>query len=245
MIKFLTFFFQTLDTLSIGSGEHWIPQEDGHEDDDDDCGPRSKNYDQYPLLVEAAKRRNVSIHATCDLFNAIRADDKEIDKSRYISYEKVRQMSKRYGIELENEHEEITGYEHVGYDGKKSNILEEHNQRHVVDKQTFSCQSRRTYIDHKIPEDGTGKSLATAIKEVLDKYASTKTIKSISSDGTPVNTGLDNGANRILEELLDMPLQWLVCDLHHNELLFRHLFCKIGKQKNILREKLDDFETEN
>ena len=65
---------------------------------------------------------------------------------------------------------------------------------------------------------------------MLDKYDSSKTIKSISSDGTPVNTGLDNGANRILEELVDMALQWLVCDLHCNELLFRHLFCKIGKQ---------------
>ena len=69
--------------------------------------------------------------------------------------------------------------------------------------------------------------------QVLDKYDSSKTIKSISSDGTPVNTGLDNGANRILEELVDMALQWLVCDLHCNELLFRHLFCKIGKEKNI------------
>ena len=66
--------------------------------------------------------------------------------------------------------------------------------------------------------------------QILEKTQSLETVKSVSSDGTVTNTGLDNGANRILEEALGMALQWLICDLHLNELLFRHLFCKIGKQ---------------
>ena len=155
-----------MDTLSIGSGEHWIPEEDDCEEDEEDSKTKTKNYQQFRQLVEAAKRFNISIRATWHLFNSILVDYGILDKSAYLSYEKVRQMCKRYGTELENEHEEITGYEHVGYDGKKSNILEEHNQRHVVDKQSFGCQSRRTYIDHDTPEDGKGISLAKSIKKV-------------------------------------------------------------------------------
>ena len=54
-----------------------------------------------------------------------------------------------------------------------------------------------------------------------------ETALSISSDGCNTNTGHTDGVNRILEECLGMALQWLVCDLHLNEILFRHLFCKI------------------
>ena len=54
-----------------------------------------------------------------------------------------------------------------------------------------------------------------------------ETIKSASSDGCINNTGPYKGAIRLLEELLNRPLHWLICMLHLVELVFRHLFIKI------------------
>ena len=42
-------------------------------------------------------------------------------------------------------------------------------------------------------------------------------------DGTASITGKYNGCIRRLEELLNKPLQWIVCLLHTNELLLRHV----------------------
>lgn len=46
----------------------------------------------------------------------------------------------------------------------------------------------------------------------------------IGSDGTVTNTGKDGGAIRLIEEGLSQPLQWLICELHLNELPFNALF---------------------
>ncbi|GBM46404.1 hypothetical protein AVEN_73879-1 [Araneus ventricosus] len=43
-------------------------------------------------------------------------------------------------------------------------------------------------------------------------------------DGTVVNTGVFNGVIRRLELKLHRPIQWLICLLHFNEFLLRHLF---------------------
>ena len=64
--------------------------------------------------------------------------------------------------------------------------------------------------------------------QVLKKYDSTETLLSVSADGCPANTGNTNGAIRLLEELLGRPVQWLICTLHQNELIFRHLFIALG-----------------
>ena len=124
-----------------------------------------------------------------------------------------------------------------------------------MDKETVVCQSRWCYVDHFIPEDGKGITLAVELHnvsikcyfthtlffayiwlffcfQVLEKYQSLESILSISCDGCTTNTGLSDGANRILEECLGFALQWLVCDLHCNENVFRHLFYAIGKLYN-------------
>ena len=45
----------------------------------------------------------------------------------------------------------------------------------------------------------------------------------IGCDGTNVNTGQNNGVIRLIEVELGKPMQWLVCQLHGNELPLRHL----------------------
>ena len=157
--------------MSVGSGEFYFPQDEA--DEEDDCSPNTRNYQQYHQLVQTAKRFNISIRALWHVINSIMVDWGITDKSAYISYEKVRQMMKRYGDELEEEHDQIIGYEHIGYDGKKSRVLEAHNQFKVRDKQTVCCQSRWCYIDHVIPEEGSGLMLAVEIHNVNPDYCYT------------------------------------------------------------------------
>lgn len=46
-------------------------------------------------------------------------------------------------------------------------------------------------------------------------------------DGTSVNTGINTGILRRMEEFIGRPLHHIVCLLHTNELPFRHLFIKV------------------
>lgn len=46
----------------------------------------------------------------------------------------------------------------------------------------------------------------------------------VGCDGTNVNSGVNNGVIKKLEDKLQRPLQWFICQLHANELLLRHLF---------------------
>lgn len=55
------------------------------------------------------------------------------------------------------------------------------------------------------------------------KDVSTENLNSVGCDGTNVNTGHNGGVIKLLEDHLDRPLQWLVCLLHHVELLLRHM----------------------
>ena len=45
----------------------------------------------------------------------------------------------------------------------------------------------------------------------------------IKCDGANVNIGYKGGAIRCLEMFLKRPLQWVICELHHNEVPLRHI----------------------
>ena len=84
---------------------------------------------------------------------------------------------KRYGDELEHAHDQIIGYQYIGYDGKRSQTLEDHNQSKVISNDTITCQSRWCYIDHVTPEDGKGFTLAIEIHNVcINLYYFTHTL---------------------------------------------------------------------
>lgn len=53
---------------------------------------------------------------------------------------------------------------------------------------------------------------------------SIKNVVALACDGAPVNTGVENGIIRRFEELLGHPVQWIVCIIHLNELIFHRLF---------------------
>lgn len=51
-----------------------------------------------------------------------------------------------------------------------------------------------------------------------------KNVVAIGCDGAPVNTGVLNGIIRHFENFLNRPLQWIICLLHLNELIFHRIF---------------------
>ena len=74
--------------------------------------------------------------------------------------------------------------------------------------------------------NGTRYALAKELVEVMrERYAD---IKVVGMDGCSVNTGIHNGAIRIVEVMIDGVVQHVICGLHLNELLFWHIMSESG-----------------
>ncbi|CAH0555064.1 unnamed protein product [Brassicogethes aeneus] len=81
------------------------------------------------------------------------------------------------------------------------------------------------YMGHVTPLSGSAANIKLCIVSYLEKHKIDKTkILVIGCDGTAVNTGHKGGVLRLLEEYCGGPLQWLICQLHGNEIPLRHLF---------------------
>ena len=81
------------------------------------------------------------------------------------------------------------------------------------------------YITHVTPADGKGSTLAKELEAVVREED--MPIKVVGMDGCPTNTGPHTGAIRILELMLFVTLQWVICGLHLNELLFWHILTAV------------------
>lgn len=76
-----------------------------------------------------------------------------------------------------------------------------------------------------ITSRSSAANIFDAMKEYLKKNdISLRNVVAIGCDGAPVNTGVENGIIRRFEEFLGWPIQWIVCLLHLNELMFHRLF---------------------
>ena len=80
------------------------------------------------------------------------------------------------------------------------------------------------YLSHFSPEDCKGGTIA---KKLFDLFKDTELelkLAIVGTNGTASMTGKHNGCLRGLEELLNKPLQWIVCLLYTNELPLRVVF---------------------
>ena len=80
------------------------------------------------------------------------------------------------------------------------------------------------YLSHFSPEDGKGRTIA---KKLFDLFKDTELELKLAiagANGTASMTGKHNGCLRGLEELLNKPLQWIVCLLYTIELPLRVVF---------------------
>ena len=91
------------------------------------------------------------------------------------------------------------------------------------------------YVEHVTPDSGSSRDIA---QEILECFHSEiplldfTYLRAIGCDGTVVNTGSKNEVVRQLEKAAGRSLQWLICQLHANELPPRNLLQNLdGKTK--------------
>ena len=79
------------------------------------------------------------------------------------------------------------------------------------------------YLTHFSSKNSKGKTIAQKIFNIIVDTELQNKLAVVGTDGTASMTGKYNGFIRSLEELLNKPLQWVVCLLHTNELPLRHV----------------------
>ena len=75
------------------------------------------------------------------------------------------------------------------------------------------------FIIDIVLESGTGSKIAWNIYTLLEDWNISDKIIDPSYYSTATNTGVDNGACKILEYFLERPLLWLICCHHIMELI--------------------------
>ena len=88
------------------------------------------------------------------------------------------------------------------------------------------------YLSHFSTEDGKGKTIAQKIFNTIANTELHDKLTVVGTDGTAAMTGKFNDCIRKLEELLNKPLQWVICLLHTNELPLIHVFTMLDGTTN-------------
>lgn len=228
---------QDLEEESQSSIQHHsdidMDQEDSDVSESDEYTPdmelkdNIQNRYHYDKLAVTADRFRISCRATAAIVNAALHDMGILNNSNMLDRKKVERERLRVGkMNLEKNHSESFGLECIGFDGRKDNTItskgynkEEH---YTVVKEPGSA-----YIDHLTPDNGTSRCIADELLTLLFDKRSNETLHAVLCDGTPVNTGRVGGIIKLIEIQLNRPLQWLICQLHMNELLFKHVFTYI------------------
>ena len=142
---------------------------------------------------------------------------------------KIGRMFDKYGKKLASEQNEKIVC--LMFDGRKDQTLcstniTENTLKGSIKEEHISIISEpgSVYQDHITPNSGKASDIASELYGFIDKRNSEENLIVIGADGTAVNTGANNGAIRLLELKIGRPLQWAICQLHLNELPFRHLF---------------------
>lgn len=76
-------------------------------------------------------------------------------------------------------------------------------------------------------QDGTAVNGSQAILSFLNDSELCEGLVALGSDGTNTNVGSDGGINHYIEQALQRPMHWFVCQLHLNELPLKKLIIKL------------------
>jgi hypothetical protein len=123
-----------------------------------------------------------------------------------------------------------TGLEALFYDGRKDVTLEMinidgrwHRRKIKAEHISLVSQPGNRYFDHLTVFDGTAETLAAALVVSIDQSESRSTLTVLGCDAANTNTGWKAGTNVLVQQALNRPIMWVVCQLHQNELPLRHL----------------------
>lgn len=184
-------------------------------------------------MAKIADRYNLSDRAAAAVCTAVLIDFgivTEDNKQFIIDRNKIRRHRSKNGTIQVQElvHDDIRG---LYFDGRKdmTKVYTDKTMRTVKEEHiSFVQEPGSLFIGHKAIESGKADSIVSAIEALLEEKSIPKeNIDAAGSDGTNVNTGEENGVIRKLELKWNRALQWIICQLHSNELPLRALLIKL------------------
>ena len=185
-------------------------------------------------LARECDRYNISDRAAASLATAVLQDLNlvtEEKRENIIDKNKVRRHREKYRKFLLTE-SKIENLTSIYFDGRKDwtlNTEKKKNKYYSTKKQeehvVILQEPEGLYVGHYTPLSGSANSLADGMLNYLEhEEIAIDNLTVIGCNGCPVNTGINGGVIRIIEEKINRPLQRFVCLLHANELPLRHLF---------------------
>ena len=217
------------------------------EDEADTEVNREYNKTSLKYFSRDCDRYKISDRAAAKLGNALMKDLGLVSRGKtklLLCPSKVRRERVRWGAVRQKEHAAQPLPGGVYGDGKicptlvrdtTTTTIQERGKRGRASRQVVSTTSNKLqqtehftlvsqpgkkYITHVSPPDGTGRSVATEIVDAVREREIP--LKVLGMDGCPTNTGIHNGAMRLVEVMLGEVVQHVVCLLHLGELPFRH-----------------------
>jgi hypothetical protein len=188
-----------------------------------------------PSLAKACDRTGVSNRGAAIIANAVLEDLQLItkeDRSNVIDKNKLYRERKKVRSDLsQKEREKVQVLEGLYFDGRKDTTIVIDKEKGKTVRKTIKeehvvllSEPGSTYLGHVSPTSGQSESIKCSIIDFLnEKDISTSELVAIGCDGTNINTGAKNGVIALIERDIGRPVQWLICQLHANELPLRHL----------------------
>ena len=195
-------------------------------------------------LARMSERFQISDRAAAAIANSAMQDLGLItddDKTYVIDCSKLRRERERCRAEIrKKEQENFKLVNAIYFDGRKDATqatMQGPNDKfyrsvQLEDHYTMVGQPGEYYLSHFSTEDGKGGTIAQKIFNTIANTELHDKLTVVGTDGTAAMTGKFNGCIRKLEELLNKPLQWVICLLHTNELPLRHVFTMLDGTTN-------------
>ena len=245
--------FQVLppDTIESSSDEEAIPSKKRQVEPDFQVPGTSgvkRKRDEYntmeiPNVALQSIRYGVGLRPAAAIATAALMDAgliTDVDKSQIVDHSKVKRAQEKIMKNLQRNFEDECREGKINcifFDGRqdatKVMLQAEDSDRQfpsMVKEEHYAVCSEPggQYLFHFTPESASktkkhAEIIADNIMEFMCERGIDKSIMAIGGDSTNVNTGWEGGAMHWLEVKLGRKLNWLVCNLHTNELPLRHL----------------------
>lgn len=222
---------------------------------------RTRNFMKLPSVSRISERFNTPDNEVAAIASAALQDAGFItrdDKSKVIDRKKISRQRDLYRRQAQEEDAKVFQVQPLRgtyFDGKLDRNtkvkVETGSKIRVVtrkeDHYVLVAMPEEFYLGHVEPKTGEGRVIGEAIvTHITTKKYDTTNFSTVGCDGTPINTGPYNGVIRCIEEYFGRPLQWIICQLHGNELPLRHVILKFDgptsgakKFSGVLGKQLD------
>lgn len=220
-----------------------------------------RNSRKLPTLARACDRHGVSDRAAAAIASAVLEDFGILSKEdcfNVIDRNKVRRSRQTKRTAAQKIGHEGEFLRSLYFDGRKDQTIINtrkgsrwYRSKIVEEHLSIIEEPGSKYIGHTTPASGSADDIKQSIITFLNnRFMNLDNLTSIGCDGTNVNTGNVGGIIVLIEKELQKPLQWLVCQLHANELPLRHLIkhldgetCGPRAFKGVIGKQLNGCET--